>query len=49
MPCNCGSNRNKPRTFVHTATDGSTKTVFSSEAAAESHKSMNGGTVTPQK
>lgn len=49
MACNCGARKTAPRTFVHTATNGTTKTVFSSEAAAESHKSMNGGTVTAQK
>lgn len=49
MACSCGSKKNAPRTFVHTATDGVTKRVFSSEAAAESHKTIHGGTVTAQK
>lgn len=49
MACSCGSKKGAPRTFVHTATDGTTKKVFSSEAAAESYKTSVGGTVTAQR
>lgn len=49
MACSCGSKKGAPRTFVHTATDGVKKTVFSSEAAAESYKTQFGGTVTAQR